>query len=128
MRIARFALFLALALSLTAAEPDSAVAASAVEIDAAVDAALARLYDDVPAARDLAKKAKGILIFPSVVKAGFGVGGEYVPSRIVRVRLRRVDSADQEVAHDEKLCAFCTEHRLRRRDAFHCHVNPRSIT
>jgi lipid-binding SYLF domain-containing protein len=77
MRIARFALLIALALSLTAAEPQSAAAASAVEIDAAVDAALVRLYEDVPAARDLAKKAKGILIFPSIVKAGFGVGGEY---------------------------------------------------
>jgi lipid-binding SYLF domain-containing protein len=77
MRIAAFALLLALGVSLAAAEPHSAAAASAVEIDAAVDAALVRLYEDVPAAKDLAKKAKGILVFPSVVKAGFGVGGEY---------------------------------------------------
>jgi lipid-binding SYLF domain-containing protein len=77
MRIARFALLLALALTLTAAEPHPAAAGSAVEIDAAVDAALVRLYEDVPAARELARKAKGVLIFPSVVKAGFGVGGEY---------------------------------------------------
>jgi lipid-binding SYLF domain-containing protein len=80
MRIARFtlfAVFLALALSLFAARPQPAAAASAVEIDAEVDAALARFYQEVPAAQDLAKKAKGILIFSRVVKAGFGVGGEY---------------------------------------------------
>ena len=28
-------------------------------------------------ARELANKAVGILVFPSVVKAGFGIGGEY---------------------------------------------------
>jgi lipid-binding SYLF domain-containing protein len=80
MRIARFtvlAVFLALGLSLAAARPQPAAAASAVEIDAEVDAALARFYQEVPAAQDLAKRAKGILIFPRVVKAGFGVGGEY---------------------------------------------------
>ena len=77
MRIVGFALFLALGLSLAAAEPRSVAAASAVEIDAEVDAALARFYEEVPAAKDLAKRAKGILIFPGVVKAGFGVGGEY---------------------------------------------------
>jgi lipid-binding SYLF domain-containing protein len=80
MRIAKFATFVMLlvadlASSSAAAQP--AAAASAVEIDAEVDAALIRFYQQVPAARDLAGRAKGILIFPSVVKAGFGVGGEY---------------------------------------------------
>jgi lipid-binding SYLF domain-containing protein len=74
---AKFATFLALGLSLAAAAPQPADAASAVEIDAEVDAALVRFYEEVPAAADLAKKAKGILIFPKVLKAGFGVGGEY---------------------------------------------------
>jgi lipid-binding SYLF domain-containing protein len=64
-----------LACSSAAARP--AAAASAVEIDAEIDAALIRFYQKVPAARDLASRAKGILIFPSVIKAGFGVGGEY---------------------------------------------------
>jgi lipid-binding SYLF domain-containing protein len=80
MRIAmpaRFALLLVLGLFLMPAAPQDAVAASAAEIDAEVDAALVRFYEEVPAAKDLAKKAKGILIFPKVVKAGFGVGGEY---------------------------------------------------
>jgi lipid-binding SYLF domain-containing protein len=74
--LAKFALFLALGLLLAAA-PQPVNAASAVEIDAEVDAALVRFYQEVPAAADLAKKAKGILIFPKVLKAGFGVGGEY---------------------------------------------------
>jgi lipid-binding SYLF domain-containing protein len=80
MRIAKsafFALFLVVGLSLAVAAPRPVAAASAVEIDAEVDAALVRFYQEVPAAKELAKKAKGILIFPSVIKAGFGIGGEY---------------------------------------------------
>lgn len=80
MRIAtltKFATLLALGLSLAAAASQPVDAASAVEIDAEVDVALIRLYEEVPAAKDLAKKAKGVLILPKVVKAGFGVGGEY---------------------------------------------------
>jgi lipid-binding SYLF domain-containing protein len=80
MRIARsvrFALLFVLGLLLMPAAPQDAVAASAAEIDAEVAAALVRFYEEVPAAKDLAKKAKGILIFPKVVKAGFGIGGEY---------------------------------------------------
>ncbi len=46
-------------------------------IDADVDAALSKLYDTTPAAKDLAEKAKGILVFPNIVKAGFLVGGQY---------------------------------------------------
>jgi len=57
--------------------PARASAGSAAEIDAKVDAALASLYADNPAARDLAAKAKGILVFPRVVKAGLLVGGHY---------------------------------------------------
>lgn len=71
------AMLLVLGLSLTAAAPQPAHAASAVEIDAEVDAALVRFYQEVPAAKELAKKARGMLVFPSVIKAGFGIGGEY---------------------------------------------------
>ncbi|MBW1789522.1 MAG: hypothetical protein JRK53_23390 [Deltaproteobacteria bacterium] len=52
-------------------------ASSAVEIDAKIDAKLKRFYNEVAAAKDLAKISKGILVFPSVIKAGFGIGGEY---------------------------------------------------
>jgi lipid-binding SYLF domain-containing protein len=54
-----------------------ACAASAAEIDAGVDAALAKLYEKTPAAKELAKVAKGILVFPDIVKAGFIVGGQF---------------------------------------------------
>lgn len=52
-------------------------AASKMEIDLYVQEALADLYKQSPAARELASRAKGMLIFPSVYKAGFWVGGEY---------------------------------------------------
>lgn len=47
------------------------------EIDAKVDATLARLQSIVPASRELIGKANGVLVFPSVIAAGLGVGGEY---------------------------------------------------
>ncbi|MEQ8857110.1 MAG: YSC84-related protein [Pseudomonadales bacterium] len=53
------------------------LAASKTEIDARVDSALAQLYERSPAAGELAAKASGILVFPRVLKAGFGLGGEY---------------------------------------------------
>jgi lipid-binding SYLF domain-containing protein len=80
MRPARFAVIaplLALGLWLAPAAPPSAEAATAVEIDATVETALARFYEEVPAGRELATKAKAMLVFPSVIKAGFGIGGEY---------------------------------------------------
>ncbi len=46
------------------------------EIDSGADAALNRLLAEDPAAKDLAARAKGIAIFPNIVKAGLGVGGE----------------------------------------------------
>jgi lipid-binding SYLF domain-containing protein len=57
--------------------PNSSHAASAAEIDRDVDSALLKLYEKTPAAKELAKVAKGILVFPSIVKGGFIVGGQY---------------------------------------------------
>jgi len=68
-----FWLFLAVGLS---ASP-LAAADSAKEIDIRTDAALQRFYKEVGGGKALAKSAKGILIFPNVIKAGFGIGGEY---------------------------------------------------
>ena len=56
---------------------DTAWAASAAEIDAKADSALKMFYEKVGPAKELSAKAKGILIFPDVIKAGFGIGGEY---------------------------------------------------
>jgi lipid-binding SYLF domain-containing protein len=52
-------------------------AASGREIDASVAATLGQFFAQVPYSRDLANKATALLIFPTVLKAGFGVGGEY---------------------------------------------------
>ena len=51
--------------------------ASKVEIDARTTAALEALYSAEPAARELAGKASGMLVFPRVYKLGAGLGGEY---------------------------------------------------
>lgn len=47
------------------------------EIDAKVDQALEEFYKHTSAGKKLAGKASGVLVFPSVVKAGIGIGGEY---------------------------------------------------
>jgi len=57
--------------------PSPALAASAAEINKDASAALAKLYEKVPEARTLAAQAKGILVFPNIVKAGFLFGGQY---------------------------------------------------
>jgi lipid-binding SYLF domain-containing protein len=40
-------------------------------------AALTKLYESEPVAKMIGEKAKAILVFPSIVKAGFIVGGQY---------------------------------------------------
>jgi lipid-binding SYLF domain-containing protein len=52
-------------------------AASAAAIDRDASAALAALYEKVPDAKRFAAKAKGILVFPSIAKAGFLWGAQY---------------------------------------------------
>ena len=49
----------------------------AAEIDQKVDHALAKLYSSCPAAVELSNVAKGILVFPRIVKGGFVVGAQY---------------------------------------------------
>ncbi len=52
-------------------------AATAKEIDVSVDATLERFHKEIPGSDSFIEKAKGILVFPQVIKAGFGIGGEY---------------------------------------------------
>jgi lipid-binding SYLF domain-containing protein len=59
------------------AAPQPSVAASAEDIDADVNATLSRFYRNIGGARDLTNRAAAVLVFPSIVKAGFGIGGEY---------------------------------------------------
>ena len=55
----------------------SARAASGPDIDADVEATLARFSNQIGGAEGLLRRAAGVLVFPSVVKAGMGFGGEY---------------------------------------------------
>ncbi len=57
--------------------PNPAGAATAAEIDRDVKSALGGLYAKSPAAKKLGETAKGILVFPGIVKGGFLVGGQY---------------------------------------------------
>jgi lipid-binding SYLF domain-containing protein len=47
----------------------------AFEADA--NAALKKLYESEPVAKMIGEKAKAVLVFPNIVKAGFIVGGQY---------------------------------------------------
>ena len=46
-------------------------------IDASVDGTMSRLYTTVQGSRELVSKARGVLVFPSVLQVGFVVGGQY---------------------------------------------------
>ena len=75
IRAASFA-FVAMIALWSAAIPHRAAAASAAELRRDSAAALRNLTDDEISAQLLAEKAKGILVFPSIVKGGFMVGGQ----------------------------------------------------
>lgn len=61
----------------TAAVPTPAVAASAEAIDVRADLALKQLLAQSETARAIADRAVAVLVFPDIVKAGFGFGGQY---------------------------------------------------
>lgn len=52
-------------------------AETAAEIDRDVDNAIQKLYSGSPTAKELSTIAKGMLVFPDVLKAGLIVGGQY---------------------------------------------------
>ena len=58
-------------------QPVSSYAASAKEINIRVDEALEQFGKEVSGGKEFLKNAKGVLVFPKVIKAGFGIGGEY---------------------------------------------------
>jgi len=53
------------------------LAKSAQEIDVSVNVALDEFAEQVKGGKEFLATAKGVLVFPSVLKAGIGVGGEY---------------------------------------------------
>ena len=68
------ALFSAIACSVPAHRSE---AVSAARIDADVRATLSNFFRDVRGSRELVRNAAAVLVFPSVIKAGIGIGGEY---------------------------------------------------
>lgn len=71
-----FAMALA-AVLITGVAAESVWAKTAQEINASVNACLDRFYNQVKGGKEMAGKAKGVLVMPNVVKAGLIVGGEY---------------------------------------------------
>lgn len=71
-----FLLITAAALSLGTLS-SQAIAASAEDLDQDAAQALQLLYKTNPVAENLAKNAKGILVFPKILKAGLIFGGSY---------------------------------------------------
>lgn len=57
--------------------PDRSLAASAAQIDREATSALSALYKNTPGAQALGDKAVAVLIFPSIVKGGFIIAGQF---------------------------------------------------
>ncbi len=69
-----FALLLLLA---SIAPSHRSQAATAAQIDADVRSTLEAFFVQVRGSRELVRNAAAVLVFPTVVKAGIGIGGEY---------------------------------------------------
>ncbi len=75
-RLIAILLVLAFAAS-TFISPNPVRAATAAEINRDVKIAIEKLYAKSSSAKTLGEKAKGILVFPGIIKGGFIVGGQY---------------------------------------------------
>jgi len=64
--------------------PNPAPAATAGEINRDAESALKTLYAKSPEAKALGEKAKGVLVFPGIVKGGFMVGGQYGEGALIK--------------------------------------------
>ena len=64
--------------------PAAAYAAGAAEISRDAQAALQSLYAKVPAAKTIGAKARAILVFPKITKAGLGVGGQFGEGALIK--------------------------------------------
>jgi len=70
------ALFIVLVAIVILTVPHQSMAADAAAIESDSKAALAKLYETTPAAKKLGDKAKAVLVFPSILKAGLIIGGQ----------------------------------------------------
>jgi lipid-binding SYLF domain-containing protein len=69
--------FILAILPLNALTPAVALGASASEIDRSATQSLKTLYKNTPGAKALADKAVAVLVFPSIVKGGFLIAGQF---------------------------------------------------
>jgi len=79
----------ALALGFAALMCGRLLAEDAAKLESSVDGSLAS-FKQVGGSEEVLKKAAGILVFPSVFKAGIGIGGEYGEGAL-RVEGKTVD-------------------------------------
>jgi lipid-binding SYLF domain-containing protein len=81
VRVAALALALACAglagCTTTTPQDTGTASANRSQIDAGVDATLSKLYESSPDARQLVARARGVLVFPSVLSASLIIGGEH---------------------------------------------------
>ena len=63
---------------------DDGKGSSAAKLSSDSRAALSQLYAKVPKAKELGGKAVAILVFPSITKAGLGIGGQYGEGTLLR--------------------------------------------
>lgn len=83
-RMAAMFAFAWLAIFAFTASGPNAEAASGSEIDASVHAALDEFFDQIDGSRELVAKSAGVLVFPTVIKAGIGFGGEYGEGALIK--------------------------------------------
>jgi lipid-binding SYLF domain-containing protein len=77
MRSIRRACSVVLLAALAVAGALETKAGSAAQIDAEVADTLLEFYAQVRGSRELLAKSEAVLVFPTVIKAGMGLGGEY---------------------------------------------------
>ena len=70
--------------------PLSVFAKSAAVIDARADMAISQFYTEVKGSEVFLQKVEGYLVFPEVIKAGIGIGGEFGEG-VLRVKGSTVD-------------------------------------
>src|SRR3546814_2153727 len=61
----------------TSPEASASATEQRQEINSGADATLGKLYETSPQAKDLVARAKGVLVFPSVLSASFIVGAQH---------------------------------------------------
>jgi lipid-binding SYLF domain-containing protein len=76
-RIIKVTVLIMLGCTLPALMPLPLAAATAENIRTRAEQTLTQLYNQNEQARAYSRRAKGVLIFPEVTKAGIGVGGSY---------------------------------------------------